>query len=76
MKMYEVSEELKDHLVMYTENAGPILLADVNANFVYVWIDYVEFFDNVDQADAAQRDVNKFVRFWKSRGKKLYNEEV
>ena len=76
MIKYEVSEEMKDHLVMYTKNVGFVLLADVNDNFIYVWIDYVEFFDNVDQADAAQRDVNKFVRFWKSRGKKLYNKEV
>ena len=76
MKMYEVSQEVKKHLVMYTEKAGPILLADVNDIFIYVWIDFVEFFDNVDQADAAQRDVDKFVRFWKSKGKKLYYEEV
>lgn len=73
---YEVSEKMKNHLVMYTENAGFVLLAEVTGEFIYVWIDYVDYFDNVDQADAAQRDVDKFVRFWKSRGKKLYNEEV
>lgn len=73
---YEVSEVLEDHLVMYTENAGFVLLADVNDKFIYNWIDYVKFFDNVDQADAAQRDVNKFISFWKEKGKKLYNEEV
>ena len=76
---FEVSEVLnvlKHHLFTHTKNAGFVSLADVKGNFIYVWIDDVEYFDNVDQADAAQRDVNKFVSFWKSRGKKLYNKEV
>lgn len=76
MIKFEVSEELKKRLVMFTKNAGPILLAEVDDNYIYVWIDYVEYFDNVDQADAAKRDVDIYVRCWKEIGKKLYNEEV
>ena len=72
---YEVAEETGMRLVLNTENAGYIELAEVINDSIYVYIDDVDYFDNVDQCEAAERDVDTFVEFWKSKGKKLYNEE-
>ena len=72
---YEVAEEAGMRLVLNTENAGYIELAEVINDSIYVYIDDVDYFDNVDQCEAAERDVDAFVEFWKTRGKKLYNEE-
>ena len=73
--MYEVAEETGRRLVLNTENAGYIELAEVIGDFIYVYIDDVDYFDNVDQCEAAERDVDTFVEFWRNKGKKLYNEE-
>ena len=72
---YEVAEETGMRLVLNTENAGYIELAEVINDIIYVYIDDVDYFDNVDQCEAAERDVDAFVEFWKTRDKKLYNEE-
>ena len=72
---YEVAEETGMRLVLNTENAGYIELAEVINDSIYVYIDDVDYFDNVDQCEAAERDVDTFVEFWETRGKKLYNEE-
>ena len=72
---YEVAEERGMQLVLNTENAGYIELAEVINDNIYVYIDDVDYFDNVDQCEAAERDVDTFVEFWETRGKKLYNEE-
>ena len=72
---YEVAEETGMRLVLNTKNAGYIELAEVIEDFIYVYIDDVDYFDNVDQCEAAERDVDAFVEFWEAKGKKLYNEE-
>ena len=72
---YEVAEEAGMRLVLKTENAGYIELAEVIEDFIYVYIDDVDYFDNVYQCEAAERDVDTFVEFWQIKGKKLYNEE-
>ena len=72
---YEVAEETGMRLVLNTENAGYIELAEVINDSIYVYIDDVDYFDNVDQCEEAEQDVLKFVEFWKTRGKKLYSEE-
>ena len=75
MMKYEVAEERAMQLVLNTENSGCVELAEVIEDFIYVYIDDVDYFDNVDQCEAAERDVDTFVEFYKQRGKKLYNEE-
>ena len=72
---YEVAEERGMRLVLKTENAGYVELAEVINDSIYVYIDDVDYFDNVYQCEAAEQDVLKFVEFWQTRGKKLYNEE-
>lgn len=72
---YEVAEETGMRLVLNTENAGYVELAEVINDSIYVYIDDVDYFDNVDQCEAAERDVDAFVEFWENKGKKLYNEE-
>ena len=72
---YEVAEETGMRLVLKTENAGYIELAEVIGDFIYIYIDDVDYFDNVNQCEAAERDVDTFVEFWKTRGKKLYSKE-
>ena len=72
---YEVAEETGMRLVLNTENAGYIELAEVINDSIYVYIDDVDYFDNVYQCEAAERDVDAFVEFWEAKGKKLYNEE-
>ena len=72
---YEVAEETGMRLVLNTKNAGYVELAEVINDSIYVYIDDVDYFDNVDQCEAAERDVCKFVEFWETRGKKLYSEE-
>ena len=72
---YEVAEQAGMRLVLKTENAGYVELAEVIGDFIYVLIDDVDYFDNVYQCEAAERDVDTFVEFWETRGKKLYNEE-
>ena len=72
---YEVAEETGMRLVLNTENSGYVELAEVINDSIYVYIDDVDYFDNVDQCEAAERDVDAFVEFWESKGKKLYNEE-
>ena len=72
---YEVAEETGMRLVLNTENAGYIELAEVIGDFIYIYIDDVDYFDNVDQCEAAERDVDTSVEFWEARGKKLYSEE-
>ena len=72
---YEVAEETGMRLVLNTENAGYIELAEVIGDFIYVYIDDVDYFDNVYQCEEAEQDVLKFVEFWRNKGKKLYNEE-
>lgn len=76
MMNYEVAEERAMQLVLKTEYAGYVELAEVIDDIIYVYIDDVDYFDNVDQCEAAERDVDTFVEFWISKGKKLYNEEV
>ena len=75
MMNYEVAEERGMQLVLKTENAEYVELAEVINDIIYVYIDDVDYFDNVDQCEAAERDVDAFVEFWESKGKKLYNEE-
>ena len=75
MMNYEVAEERAMKLVLKTENAGYVKLAEVINDIIYVLIDDVDYFDNVYQCEAAERDVDAFVEFWKTRGKKLYSEE-
>lgn len=72
---YEVAEERAMQLVLKTENAGYVELAEIIDDIIYVYIDDVDYFDNVDQCEAAERDVDTFVEFWKNKDKKLYNEE-
>ena len=72
---YEVAEETGMRLVLKTENAGYIELAKVIGDFIYLYIDDVDYFDNVYQCREAEQDVLKFVEFWRNKGKKLYNEE-
>lgn len=72
---YEVAEETGMRLVLNTKNAGYIELAEVIGDFIYIYIDDVDYFDNVYQCEAAERDVDTFVEFWETRGKKLYIEE-
>ena len=72
---YEVAEETGMKLVLNTENAGYVELAEVINDIIYVYIDDVDYFDNVDQCEAAERDVGTFVELWSNKGKKLYNEE-
>ena len=72
---YEVAEETEMRLVLNTKNAGYIELAEVIEDFIYVYIDDVDYFDNVYQCEASERDVDTFVEFWSVKGKKLYNEE-
>ena len=72
---YEVAEEAGMRLVLNTDNAGYVELAEVIGDFIYLYIDDVDYFDNVDQCEAAERDVDAFVEFWSGKGKKLYNEE-
>ena len=72
---YEVAEEAGMRLVLNTKNAGYIELAEVVGDFIYVYIDDVDYFDNVDQCEAAERDVDTFVEFLEKQGKKLYSEE-
>lgn len=76
MMNYEVAEERAMKLVLKTESTGYVELAEIINDFIYVYIDDVDYFDNVDQCEAAERDVDTFVEFWESKGKKLYNEEV
>ena len=71
----DVAEETGMRLVLNTENAGYVELAEVINDIIYVYIDDVDYFDNVDQCEAAERDVDAFVEFWSGKGKKLYNEE-
>ena len=75
MMKYEVAEETGMRLVLKTESDGYVELAEVIGDFIYVYIDDVDYFDNVDQCEAAERDVDAFVEFWSREGKKLYNEE-
>lgn len=75
MMNYEVAEERAMKLVLKTENSGYVELAEVINDFIYVYIDDVDYFDNVYQCEAAEQDVCKFVEFWMDKGKKLYNEE-
>lgn len=72
---YEVAEETGMRLVLNTENAGYIELAKIIDDIIYVYIDDVDYFDNVYQCESAEQDVLKFVEFWRNKGKKLYNEE-
>ena len=72
---YEVAEETGMRLVLNTENSGYVELAKVINDFIYAYIDDVDYFDNVYQCEAAERDVDTFVEFWTNKGKKLYNEE-
>ena len=72
---YEVAEERGMRLVLKTENAGYIKLAEVIGDFIYVLIDDVDYFENVYQCESAEQDISKFVEFWTNKGKKLYNEE-
>ena len=72
---YEVAEETGMKLVLKTENAGYVELAEIIDDLIYVYIDDVDYFDNVDQCEAAERDVDTFVEFWSIKGKKLYNKE-
>ena len=72
---YEVAEETGMRLVLNTKNAGYVELAEVINDSIYVYIDDVDYFDNVDQCEAAERDVDAFVEFWTNKGKKLYSEE-
>lgn len=72
---YEVAEERAMQLVLNTENAGYVELAEIIGDIIYVYIDDVDYFDNVDQCEAAERDVDKFVEFWSEKGKKLYSKE-
>ena len=72
---YEVAEEKGKRLVLKRENAGYIELAKVIGGFIYIYIDDVDYFDNVYQCREAEQDVLKFVEFWRNKGKKLYNEE-
>ena len=72
---YEVAEESGMRLVLNTENSGYVELAEVINDSIYVYIDDVDYFDNVDQCEAAERDVDTFVEFWRKKKKKLYNEE-
>ena len=71
MMNYEVAEERAMKLVLKTENAGYVELAEVINDSIYVYIDDVDYFDNVDQCEAAERDVDTFVEFWSCKGKKL-----
>lgn len=57
---FEVAEQRGNELVLKTENAGYVKLAELIGNSVHVCIDDVEYFDNVDQCDAAYRDVTRF----------------
>ena len=75
MMNYEVAEEAGMRLVLNTESSGYIELAEVINDIIYVYIDDVDYFDNVDQCEAAERDVDTFVEFWRNKCKKLYNEE-
>ena len=72
---YEVAEEAGMSLVLNTKNAGYVELAEVIGDFIYLYIDDVDYFDNVYQCRDAERDVLKFVEFWSGKGKKLYSEE-
>ena len=72
---YEVAEETGMRLVLNTENAGYVELAEVINDSIYLYIDDVDYFDNVYQCREAEQDVLKFVEFWRNKGKKLYNEE-
>lgn len=72
---YEVAEVTGMRLVLNTESSGYIELAEVIEDFIHVYIDDVDYFDNVYQCEAAERDVDTFVEFWETRGKKLYKEE-
>ena len=72
---YEVAEETGMRLVLNTESSGYVELAEVINDSIYVYIDDVDYFDNVDQCEAAERDVDAFVEFWENKGKKLYSEE-
>ena len=72
---YEVAEEREMKLVLKTENSGYVELAEVIGDFIYLYIDDVDYFDNVYQCEEAEQDVLKFVEFWRNKGKKLYNEE-
>ena len=72
---YEVAEEIGMRLVLKIENAGYVELAKVIGDFIYVYIDDVDYFDNLYQCRQAEQDVDTFVEFWESKGKKLYNEE-
>ena len=72
---YEVAEETGMRLVLKTESAGYVELAEVIGDFIYVYIDDVDYFDNVYQCEAAERDVDTFVEFWEKKKKKLYNKE-
>ena len=60
---YEVSEEKGMRLVLKTENAGYIELAKVIGDFIYIYIDDVDYFDKVYQCEEAEQDVLKFVEF-------------
>ena len=75
MMKYEVAEERAMKLVLKTENSGYVELAEIIDDIIYVYIDDVDYFDNVYQCEAAEQDVCKFVEFWSGKGKKLYNEE-
>ena len=75
MMNYEVAEERAMKLVLKTKSTGYVELAEVIGDFIYVYIDDVDYFDNVDQCEAAERDVDTFVESWSGKGKKLYNEE-
>ena len=72
---YEVAEEAGMRLVLKTESAGYVELAEIIDDIIYLYIDDVDYFDNVYQCRDAERDVLKFVEFWTAKGKKLYNEE-
>ena len=72
---YEVAEERAMKLVLNTKSAGYVELAEVINDIIYVYIDDVDYFDNVYQCESAEQDVCKFVEFWRNKGKKLCNEE-
>ena len=72
---YEVAEEKGMRLVLKTENAGYIELAKVIGDFIYVYIDDVDYFEYAYQCEEVHQDVLKFVEFWRNKGKKLYDEE-
>ena len=72
---YEVAEETGMRLVLNTKKCRIYWACKVIGDFIYLYIDDVDYFDNVYQCREAEQDVLKFVEFWTNKGKKLYNEE-